>query len=272
MNPATRLLSFLFSTRLTAILFILFSIAMAVGTFVESGHNTATARIWIYNAWWFELMMIFFVVNFMGNIKRYRLMRWEKWPLLLLHLSWILIILGAGITRYIGFEGVMPIREGESTNQYLSEKTYLSVFIDGEIDGQPLRKLLEDDLLFAEPTNNSFSWQDDYNDIPISVSYVNFINGAEETLVEDLNGDMYLKIVEAGDGNRHDHFLKMGEVANIHNILFAFNAYTDGAINITLDEQNNYSIQSPFDGTYLRMADQQPVSYTHLTLPTICSV
>ena len=64
MNPATRLLSFLFSTRLTAILFILFSIAMAVGTFVESGHNTTTARIWIYNAWWFELMMIFFVVNF----------------------------------------------------------------------------------------------------------------------------------------------------------------------------------------------------------------
>ena len=47
MNPATRLLSFLFSTRLTALLFIAFSIAMAVGTFVESAHNTATARICI---------------------------------------------------------------------------------------------------------------------------------------------------------------------------------------------------------------------------------
>ena len=257
MNPATRLLSFLFSTRLTAMLFIAFSIAMAVGTFVESAYNTTTARIWIYNAWWFEVMMIFFVVNFMGNIKRYRLLRWEKWPLLLLHLSWILIIVGAGITRYIGFEGVMPIREGESTQQYLSEKTYLSVFVDGEIDGQPRRKLLEDDLLFAEAANNSFSWKNDFNGIPFSVSYVNFINGAEETLVEDINGAMYLKIVEAGDGNRHDHFLKMGEVANIHNILFAFNAYTDGAINITLDEANNYSIQSPFEGTYLRMADQQ---------------
>jgi hypothetical protein len=149
MNPATRLLSFLFSTRLTAILFIAFSIAMAVGTFVESAYNTTTARIWIYNAWWFELMMIFFVINFIGNIKRYRLFKWEKWPLLLLHLSWILIIVGAGITRYIGFEGVMPIREGESTQQYLSEKTYLSVFIDGEIDGQPLRKLLE--MIFYLP-------------------------------------------------------------------------------------------------------------------------
>ena len=257
MNPATRLLSFLFSTRLTAILFIAFSIAMAVGTFVESAHNTTTARIWIYNAWWFELMMIFFVVNFAGNIKRYRLLKWEKWPLLLLHLSWILIIVGAGITRYIGFEGVMPIREGESTQQYLSEKTYLSVFIDGEIDGQPRRKLLEDDILLAEAANNAFRWKNDFNGIPFAVSYVDFISGAEETLVEDLNGEMYLKIVEAGDGNRHDHFLKMGEVASIHNILFAFNAYTDGAINITLDEANNYSIESPFEGTYLRMADQQ---------------
>ena len=115
-------------------------------------------------------MMVFFVVNFMGNIKRYRLLRWEKWPLLLLHLSWILIIVGAGITRYIGFEGVMPIREGESTQQYLSEKTYLSVFVDGEIDGQPRRKLLEDALLFAEAANNSFSWKNDFNGIPFSVS------------------------------------------------------------------------------------------------------
>ncbi len=45
-------------------------------------------------------MMVFFVVNFMGNIKRYRLLRWEKWPLLLLHLSWILIIVGAAITYF----------------------------------------------------------------------------------------------------------------------------------------------------------------------------
>ena len=110
MNLANRLLSILFSTRLTALLFILFSIAMGIGTFVESAHDTTTARIWIYNAWWFELMMLFFVVNFLGNIKRYRLLKWEKWPLLLLHLSWILIIVGAGVTRYIGYEGVMPIR------------------------------------------------------------------------------------------------------------------------------------------------------------------
>ena len=64
-----KLVRFLFSTRLTAILFIVFCVAMAVGTFVESIHNTATARIWVYNAWWFEAIMGVFVLNFIGNIK-----------------------------------------------------------------------------------------------------------------------------------------------------------------------------------------------------------
>ncbi|MEC7616828.1 MAG: cytochrome C biogenesis protein, partial [Bacteroidota bacterium] len=116
MKQAMLLVRFLFSTRLTSILFIVFCVAMAVGTFVESFHNTATARIWVYNAWWFEAIMGVFVINFIGNIKKYRLLRWEKWPILLLHSAWILIILGAFVTRYFGFEGVMPIREGETTN------------------------------------------------------------------------------------------------------------------------------------------------------------
>jgi hypothetical protein len=42
----------------------------------------------------------------------------------------------------------------------------------------------------------------------------------------------YLKIVEAGDGGRHEHFLKEGEVQNIHNVLFSVNKFTDGAIKI----------------------------------------
>ena len=256
MDVAKKLLSILFSTRLTSVLFIMFSVAMGVGTFVESAHDTATARIWIYNAWWFELMMVFFVINFSGNIKRYRLLQWNKWPLLLLHASWILIIVGAGVTRYIGYEGVMPIREGELTNSFLTEKTYLTVFIDGEIDGEPRRKLLENDVLFSEAANNAFTWNSDFDNIPVSIRYVDFIKGAEEGLVEDPNGDVYLKIVEAGDGNRHDHYLKMGEVASIHNILFAFNSFTEGAINVTL-ENDTYSIESPFEGSFLRMADQQ---------------
>jgi cytochrome c biogenesis protein ResB len=81
---------------------------MGVGT-LSSKYNTDTARILIYNAWWFEAIMVFFVINFIGNIKRYQLEK-EKWATLLLHLSWIFIISGAFVTRYISYEGMMPMR------------------------------------------------------------------------------------------------------------------------------------------------------------------
>ena len=63
-----KLISILVSTRLTAFLFISFSAAMAAGTFIESMHGTDASKILVYNALWFEIMMILFVVNFIVKI------------------------------------------------------------------------------------------------------------------------------------------------------------------------------------------------------------
>ncbi|WP_339839165.1 hypothetical protein, partial [uncultured Flavobacterium sp.] len=83
--------SILFSTRLMAFLFIAFAASMAAGTFIEDAYNTDVARKIIYNSWWFSTIMVFFVINFIGNIKRYQLYKKEKWATLTLHLSFILI-------------------------------------------------------------------------------------------------------------------------------------------------------------------------------------
>ena len=61
-------LKYLASTRLMTILFFVFPAAMGLGTFIETWYSTDTAKIWIYNAWWFELIMGLFVLNFIGNI------------------------------------------------------------------------------------------------------------------------------------------------------------------------------------------------------------
>ena len=250
-----KLAGILFSTRLMAILFIVFALSMGVGTFLEDAHGTIAARIWVYNTWWFEAIMVFFAINFCGNIVRYRLYKKEKWATLLIHLSFILIIIGAFVTRYISYEGVMPIREGETTANFLSEKTYLTIFLDGEIDGEPRRRIISEPLELAEATNNSFTIHTDYNKQPVVIEYKNYIQGAEMGLVEAEDGENYLKVVEAGDGGRHDHFLKEGEVSNIHNVLISFNKPTKGAINITY-KNDEYFIESPFEGSFLRMADQ----------------
>ena len=250
-----KLISFLVSTRLTAFLFIVYALAMAIGTFIENDYGTVTAKILIYNATWFELILVVFVINFSFNIKRYNLLKLNKWPVLMLHISWILIILGAGVTRYIGYEGVMPIRENTSSNTFLSEKTYLTAIVDGEIDGVVNRRMLQDDFLFSEFTNNNFSWNYDLKGQDFTIEYIDFIENAKEGLVEDESGEKYLKIVEASKGNRHEHFLKFGEVTSVHNILFALNKPTEGAINIS-DYNGDLIINSPFDGDFMRMADQ----------------
>ena len=251
-----KIASIIFSTRLMAFLFIVFAIALGLGTFIESWYSTATSKVWIYNALWFEVIMALFVVNFLGNIVRYRLHKKEKWSSLLLHLSFILILVGAFVTRYISYEGMMPIREGATENTFLSEKTFLTAFIDGEINGEPRRRVVEEEVLLAPAASNKHTFNTDYNGQPVKLEIIDFIHGAEEGLVEDPEGENYLKIVEAGGGDRHDHFIKEGEVSSLHNVLFALNHPTEGAINITF-QGDDYYISSPFEGTYLRMADQQ---------------
>ncbi len=253
-----KIASVIFSTRIMAVLFIVFSIAMALGTFIESWYTIETARVMIYNTWWFEGIMVFFVINFAGNIYRYKLHKRDKWSSLLIHLSFVLILVGAFVTRYISYEGIMPIREGETTNTFLSEKTYLTALIDGEIEGEALRRVIEKPVLLAPETENNVAIHTDYNGQPVTIEVINYIHGAEEGLILSESGDNYLQIVEAGDGDRHEHYIKEGDVANIHNVLFAYNRPTEGAVNLIVDEQEGtYKIDSPFEGDYLRMADQQ---------------
>ncbi|WP_053971963.1 c-type cytochrome biogenesis protein CcsB [Mangrovimonas sp. ST2L15] len=253
-----KLAKILFSTRLTAILFIVFAAAMATGTFLDAGQDTSPTpltRNLIYNAKWFEAIMALFVINFLGNIFRYQLHKKEKWASLLLHLAFIFILVGAGITRYFGFEGMMPIREGDTENTFFSRETYITAYIDGdfEINGQPQRRVEEEVVDFSPRMDNEFHLTTDYNGQPVTLEMTKFIGGAELDVVPNDEGESYLKVVESGGGSPHNHFLKEGEVQSIHNVLFSLNKHVDGAVNITYD-QGNLQIQSPFEGEYMTMA------------------
>ena len=238
-----------------AILFLSFSIAMGAGTFIESKYNTDTARIWVYNAWWFEAIMLFFMINFIGNIKRYNLLRKEKWATLMLHFSFILILAGAFITRYISYEGMMPIREGATEKVFYSDKMHLTLFVDGEYKGEMRRRVFEKTLLLSPVTNNNFSIAEKFDNTNFEVNYENFQMGAKEVIKPDSKGSLLFKLVEAGESGREEHFLKEGEVQNIHNTLFALNFPTKGAINITITD-GIATIETPFEGNFMRMADK----------------
>lgn len=254
-----KIANILFSTRLTGILFIVFAVAMIAGTFLDASQETSPTpytRYWIYNAWWFELIMVLFTINFVGNIFRYRLYKKKKWATLTLHLAFIFIFIGAGITRYIGYEGWMPIREGETTNNFLTRDIFVTAYIDGDyvVDGKAQRKVINERVDFSERLSNDFEITREYNGTPVTLAVEKFVKGAEIDVVPDDNGASYLKIVESSGGEPHNHFLKDGEDQLIHNLVFTLNNPKKGAINITTDQDNGIFIQSPFEGDYMTMA------------------
>ena len=253
-----KIFNFLFSTRLTAVLFIVFALAMAIGTILDRNMDTSPTpytRQLIYNAWWFEAIMIFFVINFVGNIFRFKLHKKEKWATLVLHLSFIFILVGAFVTRYIGYEGMMSIREGATESEFLSQKTYIKGRIVGDfqINGQLQQRNIEEEVDFSPRLNNDFSETYDYGGTKVVITLDEFIKGAEKDIIPNDNGERYLKIVEAGGGQPHDHFLKDGDIANLHNVLISLNNYQEGAINIT-ETDDGLFINSPYEGEYLTMA------------------
>ncbi|MCK0131266.1 cytochrome c biogenesis protein CcsA [Flavobacteriaceae bacterium F08102] len=266
-----KLANFFFSTRLTGVLFLLFAAAMGIATFIENDYGTQTAKALVYNSFWFEFIMIIFCVNFIGNIFRYRLWRKEKWAVLVFHLSFILIIVGAGISRYISYEGIMPIVEQETSDIVLSQKTYLSVYVDDNNVQLPI----EYPFLFSheiEKSNrfiplvarflnfvrggNDFSINTDFKGKPIAINFVSYKPNAYEEFAPDENGKKHVHFVESSSGSRHDHYIEQGSLSNIHNVLIAYDKPTEGAINI-FTENDTLKIKSPFEGTYTVMATQQ---------------
>jgi len=254
-----KILDILYSTRLTAVLFFLFAVAMGIATFIENDFGTQTSKALVYNTWWFELIMLFFVVNFFGNIFRYRLFRKEKWGVLLFHASFLLILIGAGVTRYISHEGIMIIDEGETTNTFFSDTNYLNVIVDNN----KFQKETNNELLLSAWGNNSAkfteTFQPNKNETQHNITFklVDYIPWSEEKLVLDENGIEHLFLVESSSGSRHEHYIKRGTTQNIHNILVSFDVSDNNASVNFFYEEGNLKMVSKDNGDWLRMADQK---------------
>lgn len=121
----------LFASLYVAIpLMAIYAILIAVGTFIENDYGTNAARVLVYNTWFFNLLHLWLFVALCGILLRYKLWQQKKYASFLLHLSFAIIIFGAGITRFFGVEGLMNIREGESGGSFSSSEIYLNILLD----------------------------------------------------------------------------------------------------------------------------------------------
>ncbi|MGP1580917.1 MAG: cytochrome c biogenesis protein CcsA [Wolinella sp.] len=112
---------------LTIPLLVLYASACAVATFVENLHGTASAKALVYSTLWFDLLHLFLALNLITLLLLSKAWQRRKWASLLLHSAFVVIVIGAGITRYFGFEGALHLREGEVKNYIASAEPYFMV-------------------------------------------------------------------------------------------------------------------------------------------------
>lgn len=241
----------LISTRTMAVLLLVFAFAMAYATFLENDYGTPTAKALIYEAKWFELIMVLLILNFIGNIGRYRLWKREKWPVLVFHLAFVFIFIGGAITRYVSFEGTMHIREGETSNEIVTDKNFFKIQIEEK--GDVLN--YQDIPYLMSPLHKDFSATYDFHGKEVKIFAKEYIQRKKDSLVADPSGTEYLHLVSTGQTGRQNIYIKPGETKSINGTLVTFNRAIEGAVEFK-NEGGKLFVKTPVDATYMTMATQ----------------
>lgn len=224
-----KLYNTLFSTTAAGLYLLIFAIAIGVATFIENDFGTSSAQALIFKARWFEVLLILFGCTIATNIIRFRLFQQKKWASLVFHSAIIIIIIGAGITRYFGYEGMMHIREGQASHQFLSAENYLNF----KVSSGGKTYSFSEPVHFSSLGNKSFKGSYQIGNDLFLVDVVDFLPNPQEQLIEEKDGKPIMKVVVAGSQGREEYFIGLGDRLRINNINFNFSEnQIQGAFNI----------------------------------------
>ena len=208
---------------------LLFAISIGVATFIENDFGTSAAQKTFFRAWWFELLLLLFCLSIIYNIVKFRMVQQKKWTLLIFHTAIVIILLGAGITRYFSYEGIMHIRENNTSNSFLSSNTYLKF----QVDKNDKTYNFDEPVLFASLGSNR--WKKSYlldGDL-IEVELKEFIPNPKQVITSSVGGVPTLKFVVAGMNGREEYVISQGQTKQVRNLTFNFkDTPMQGAFNI----------------------------------------
>ena len=213
-----KIIKFLFSGAFMGILLIVFAYAIGYATFVENDYGAIAAKVLVYNATWFEILLFLMVVNFTGMIFTKHLYLRSKWNILAIHIALIIIIIGAGITRYIGYEGSMHIRDGQTSNEMQTSDTFLQVQVGEGDEAEYLNKSIFLTMARNKLAKESVNWKGNKFNITVEDYY----NLAAQTVVPDNNGGPIITVQFRSPSGQTEVNLKYGETTEFENIKLAF--------------------------------------------------
>ena len=109
----------IFRHILSALMAVLI-VVMAAGTIVEKYHGSEYALSHVYGAWWFVALWGIAAAGMLFMI--FQKQSWKRPVVCLLHISALLILLGALLTMLTGQHGEMTLHPGEANNVFKIEK------------------------------------------------------------------------------------------------------------------------------------------------------
>jgi cytochrome c-type biogenesis protein CcsB len=247
-----KIIAKIFSMPMAGVYTLIIGVAIATATFIENDFGTATAQKVVYKAWWFELAILLFALTLIVNMFRHNLFKWSKLTILVYHLAFIVVIIGAAITRYISYEGLMPIREGNTSSTILSENAYISFQLKEE--GQTTVRDYK--VLFGSLGKNRFHKKMDLNGKQIEAKLLSFHPDAAETIEEAEGGIPILSLVNGGRSGRESIFLTSGKQRRIQDLNFGFNVDKKLDVNI-MQKGDSLFYQSDYPVRVMSMFTQE---------------
>jgi len=209
-----KILNFLFSFPFMGFLLLVMGFSMGIATFVENIYGTEAAQGLIYKSLWFTLVLLLLAVNLAVNFIRHKMYTRQRISVGIFHISFIIILIGAGITRYISFEGVMHIREGQSSDFILSSEDNLTVKSGNQTVSEP--------VLFSEITPNGFDEKITVDGRKVRIKSVGFIKNAVQTVKEDPSGNEMIDFVISQGQGRENYVFSKGSNLALGNIQLGF--------------------------------------------------
>ncbi|EJP5046335.1 cytochrome c biogenesis protein CcsA [Campylobacter jejuni] len=239
--------------RVSVVLFLLFALFCALATFIESAYGTPTAWAIVYDTFWFEYIQLLLGINLLCGMFRYKMFGLKKLPLMIFHISFLFILVGSAMTRYAGFEGILPIRE--HTQNSLIESSKTSLRISAIKDGERY-SAVNDRYIGNLPFANSFKLKLNLGDDQAVLKYKDLILNAHYTYKENNNSDPLLVLMLSQKGSQGvDVKFEKGEVKNIEGVNFAFMNDNVKAPFVKIDE--NLTLSSSENLHFLSMLDGQ---------------
>lgn len=249
-------LNFILSTKFAGILLLLIAFVTGYATFIENDFGAIAAKAAVYNARWFEFIIVLTFINIAWNTFKTNLIKAKRYTVFAFHLSFLFIILGAGVTRYVGFEGMMSIREGQSSNKILSGETYIQI----KTTDKQNTFLAEKQVLFSPITSSKKTIRLKTDQDTYTLKTSEYILNAQEYFMEAEEGPKMLGLSGTVNGSFVRFSLFENETKTIGSSKVSFQTSTQlpNIFYISATEEGLF-IRLPEDGKLISMMSSESI-------------